>query len=949
MATAIQRRRGTTSQHASFTGLVGEITIDTDLKTIRVHDGATAGGFALARADGGVQYTGNLIPSANNTYSLGSATSVWKDIYVGANTLFIDGVALTVANGSLLVGGVGVTGDITAVTAGDGLTGGGSSGDVTLNIGAGPGITVNADNVSLTPNVVTAGDYGAANTVPAISVDTYGRVTGASNVGIAIAAVQVTDFITAANAAIEDYMQAGNGLTYGSGIYTVGQGSGIIVNTSNVSVDDTYIKQLISVTDNGGDGSLSYNSTSGVITYTGPSQDDANLRIGAFISVLDSGGDGSLAFNSTTGVITYTGPNQSEANARIDARLSGGTGVTYATGVISIGQDVAANANVSFNRISNLLTPTDPNDAANKSYVDEVAQGIVSKPAVEIATTANLTATYNNGTSGVGATLTATSNGAFPEIDGITLTSTTPGENGVLVKNQTSAAQNGRYNLTQVGDGSNPWILTRCGLCDEADEIPGAYVFVKRGTLYAGTGWVQTVSNPSTFTVGTDSILVTQFSGAGTYTAGDALTLNGTEFNVVTAASGGIEIVADALQLKSSVAGNGLTYASGVIAVGAGTGLTVGADDVAVNATYIKGLFSATDAGGDGSFSYSDGVFTYTGPSASEVRAHISVTDAGGDGSLSYNSGTGVITYTGPSASEVRAHFSAGTGVTITDGAIAIGQAVGTGSNVTFNNVTASANSIGNLTGNVTGNVTGNLTGNAGTATKLATARTIALSGDVTGSTTFDGSGDVTISATIAANSVALGTDTTGNYVASVANGNYITGGSAGSEGATLTLAVDATTTATASKVVARDASGDVYANIFNGTATAARYADLAERYEADDLLEPGTVVCFGGAKEITACDHDNDHAVAGVISTDPAYMMNSGAGSDATHPYVALTGRVPVKVYGQVNKGDLLVASNIKGHAIANNNARAGTIIGKAIGSNQGGTGVIEVLVNLM
>ena len=202
---------------------------------------------------------------------------------------------------------------------------------------------------------------------------------------------------------------------------------------------------------------------------------------------------------------------------------------------------------------------------------------------------------------------------------------------------------------------------------------------------------------------------------------------------------------------------------------------------------------------------------------------------------------------------------------------------------------------------------------------------------------------------TIAANSVALGTDTTGNYVASVANGSYITGGAAGSEGATLTLAVDATTTATASKVAARDASGDLYAVIFQGTASSARYADLAERYEADAILEPGTVVCFGGEKEITACDHENDHAVAGVVSTDPAYMMNSAAGNNDTHPYIALTGRVPVKVVGPVAKGDLLVASEVKGHAMANNNAKAGTIIGKAIGSSDNGESVVEALINLM
>ena len=150
--------------------------------------------------------------------------------------------------------------------------------------------------------------------------------------------------------------------------------------------------------------------------------------------------------------------------------------------------------------------------------------------------------------------------------------------------------------------------------------------------------------------------------------------------------------------------------------------------------TDVEGFLSVTDAGGDGSLTYANGVFTYTGPSSSEVQAHfaagtytsystgtfdvdfstfttdaitegttnlfytdararaaVSVTDSGGDGSLEYDSNTGAITYTGPSAAEVRAHFTGGTGVTINNGEIAIGQSVGTSDNVTFNDITMGA------------------------------------------------------------------------------------------------------------------------------------------------------------------------------------------------------------------------------------------------------------------
>ena len=100
------------------------------------------------------------------------------------------------------------------------------------------------------------------------------------------------------------------------------------------------------------------------------------------------------------------------------------------------------------------------------------------------------------------------------------------------------------------------------------------------------------------------------------------------------------------------------------------------------------------------------------------------------------------------------------------------------------------------------------------------------------------------------------------------------------------------------------------------GHSITATYADLAERYEADNVYEAGTVVVFGGEKEITLTNISEDVSVAGVISTNPAYKMNSQAGADSTHPYVALRGRVPCKVVGPVKKGDLLVTSEIHGFA---------------------------------
>jgi hypothetical protein len=295
-----------------------------------------------------------------------------------------------------------------------------------------------------------------------------------------------------------------------------------------------------------GDGNTTY--------YTITNGTDWEVGIGTYTSsgttlsrdtILESSNSGS-AVNWGAGTkdvfVTYPAEKAIYFNAadQLDVdnlRLDGNTiSSTNTNGNVVLDPNGIGSVDVSSAKIINVALPTSNTDAANKEYVDEVAEGLRAKPAVELATTANLTATYDNGPSndGVGATLTATTNGAFPTIDGVTLTSTTLGQNGVLVKNQTAGLENGRYNLTTVGDGSNPWVLTRCALCDESDEIPGAYVFVKSGTLYAGTGWVQVVTDPATFQIGVDPIFVFQFSGAGTYTAGAGLDLTGVQFSVET-------------------------------------------------------------------------------------------------------------------------------------------------------------------------------------------------------------------------------------------------------------------------------------------------------------------------------------------------------------------------------------------------------------------------------
>ena len=140
----------------------------------------------------------------------------------------------------------------------------------------------------------------------------------------------------------------------------------------------------------------------------------------------------------------------------------------------------------------------------------------------------------------------------------------------------------------------------------------------------------------------------------------------------------------------------------------------------------------------------------------------------------------------------------------------------------------------------------------------------------------------------------------------------------------------------------------------FETVAREAKYADVAERYHADQVYEPGTVVSFGGEKEITQSTSDADKRVAGVLSTDPYAVMNSPHRQpemlNEFHPPIALLGRVPTKVIGTVSKGDMMVTSTTAGHARAwteDNNPPAGTIIGKSVeDKNTDGAGVIEVVV---
>jgi microcystin-dependent protein len=226
---------------------------------------------------------------------------------------------------------------------------------------------------------------------------------------------------------------------------------------------------------------------------------------------------------STSASVTNSGTSAAAVfNFVVPEGVKGDKGDTGDTGADIT--DLVADLDANGFKLTNVGAPVAADDAATKAYVDGVAEGIITKPSVLAATTTNLTATYNNGTAGVGATLTANSNGAWTGVDGVTTGWVQFA--GILVKNQTNAEENGRYVLFNLGSSTTPWVLRRCGLCDEPDEIPGMYIFVQEGTQ-GGNGYVALVSDPSTFVVGTDDIVFSQFSGAGQIEAGVGLTKTG--------------------------------------------------------------------------------------------------------------------------------------------------------------------------------------------------------------------------------------------------------------------------------------------------------------------------------------------------------------------------------------------------------------------------------------
>jgi len=286
--------------------------------------------------------------------------------------------------------------------------------------------------------------------------------------------------------------------------------------------------------------------------------------------ISDETGSGALVFSNSPTLIT---PTLGAALATSITATSGNMVVNAAAGNNSVNlvPTGTGTVDVANKRITSVAEPTQSSDAATKNYVDAVKTGLDPKDSVRIATTAALTATYANGTSGVGATLTNSGTQAAFTVDSIV------GVVGdrVLVKDQATALQNGFYSITTVGTASTNWVLTRTVDADQASELtPGAFTFVEEGTVNGQNGYVCT--NTGSVTVGTTSITFVQFSGAGQVIAGDGLTKSGNTLNVG-GTTNRISISADAVDISASYVGQATITTLGTIATGTWQGSVIGA------------------------------------------------------------------------------------------------------------------------------------------------------------------------------------------------------------------------------------------------------------------------------------------------------------------------------------------------------------------------------------
>jgi len=495
--------------------------------------------------------------------------------------------------------------------------------DLGAALDGGTGITYDSstDTISITDTGVTAGTYGSASQIPVFTVNAQGQLDSAGSV--AVAGVSSFSF-DSANGNLS--IGTADGATFLTTItldpYT----------TSNL-VEGTNLYYTTTRADSDFDVRLATKTTSDVAEGTNLYYTTARADSDAKASLLvnDTGGDGSLSYDSATGVFTYTGPSSSE----VRAHFSAGGDMTYdsSTGRFSIDvEQIYSQANFDSDFLTRLQTQID-----SASFNVLTAQSIHTDSAsFDSATITNLANTQLTGSQATFDSATIT-NIRFDNVDAQTTTT---------IRNLFSASGDLSYD-SAAGQFSFDVesVYTKANFDSDLGDA-------NTGQLPEGTNLYYTTTRAdSDFDVRLATKTTTNVT-------------EGTNLYYTTArADSDFDTRLDTKTTTDVSEGTNLYY----------TTVRVDSD---IDAAFVAKSTSDLSEGSN--------LYYTTARADSDAKNAVSVTDAGGDGSLSYDAGTGVITYTGPSASEVRAHISGGTGVTITDGSIAIGQAVSTTSDVTF-------------------------------------------------------------------------------------------------------------------------------------------------------------------------------------------------------------------------------------------------------------------------
>jgi hypothetical protein len=638
------------------------------------------------------------------------------------------------------------------------------------------------------------------------------------------------------------------------------------------------------------------------------------------------------------------------------------------TGDLTLSTTGNINANNEY--INNIPQPQQNADAANKQYVDNLVSTAISYHSPVIAATISNLDTATGGTityaqpngvaNGVGATLTTT--GSFNLID--TANIQTIGTR-VLVKDEGNAVFNGVYtwaNATVIvratdADTYGAGNPTQLGIND--------YFFVQSGNVNAGAAYI--VNAPSgTITFGTSNITFAEFSKSQIYTANTSagISLAGTVINalvdnVTTAFSTGNIVVKASAQLTTpnigaatgtsvSVTGTvsagnigtpGFVSAVGNVVAGnvvtggliSSTGTITSSANITGGNLLTGGLISATGNISGGNLSGTNIVGTLT------TASQTNITSVGTLGSLAVTGNTtsgnfvGTLNGSGANVTSISAtNISSGT----------LDQTRLANASLTVNGTSIALGGSGTVTATATGTLTIG-TGLGGTSYNGSTGVTITNTGVTsivagTNISVSGGTGAVTVNV-----SGTVASATTAATVTTAAQPNITSVGTL--SGLTINNATTAITNGATAGTGNIGASGAGFNTIF-AKATSAQYADLAESYAADAKYVAGTVLTFGGSYEVTLANESNDVRVAGIVSTNPAHVMN--ASLDAEHvAVVALTGRVPTSVVGTVRKGDMMVSAG-NGAAQACATPAMGTVIGKALENFNGESGTIEIVV---